>query len=108
MEHRERWLRQVKEREFCELLDTLQQVGQLDERDIEQFKTEFYETRRSTVNVCPGLKLQYRWPAKEATRLDEARMLVKKFDRRVWQAARVWNAEAQWEDVVAGLSDGPV
>lgn len=105
MEHRERWLRQVKEREFSELLDTLQEVGQLDDRDIEQFKIEFYETRRSTVNVCPGLKLQYRWPAKEATRLDEAGMLVKKIDRRVWQAARVWNAEEQWEDIVAGHAD---
>jgi len=105
LEHRHQWLRQVKQPDFGELLDILQQAGQIDERDIEQFKKEFFDTRRSTVNVCPGLKLQYRWPAKEAMRLDEAGLLAKKIDRRVWQAARVWGAEEQWEEVVAGPPD---
>lgn len=84
-EHQD-WIRQVKEEKFDGLLDLLERNGLLTETDRDDFETEFMETDRSTVNVCPGVSLHYRWGRSEALELDASDRLVEEIDDRVREA----------------------
>ena len=101
-EHQE-WIRQVKEDQFEELLDLLGSNGLLTETDREEFATEFFETNRSTVNVCPGISLHYRWDRTKALDLDKNDRLTEEIDERVREAVRTWGAESAWEDIVTEI-----
>jgi len=96
------WIRQVKEDQFDELLDLLARHGFLRETDRDDFETEFMETNRSTVNVCPGVSLHYRWGRSEALGLDESDRFVEEIDERVRDAVRTWGAEDAWSAVLDG------
>ena len=95
------WIRQVKEEQFDELLDLLERNGLLTETDRDDFETEFLETNRSTVNVCPGVSMHYRWSRSEALELDANDHLVKEIDERVGDAVRTWGAEEAWNTVIS-------
>jgi hypothetical protein len=101
-EHQE-WIRQVKEDQFKELLDLMGSNGLLTETDREEFATEFFETNRSTVNVCPGVSLHYRWSRSEARNPDDDDRLTEEIDERVREAVRTWGAESAWEDIVTEI-----
>jgi len=94
------WIRQVKEDQFDELLDLLKSNGLLTETDREEFEEEFFETNRSTVNVCPGVSLHYRWERTEALDLDTNDRLTGAIDERVRAAVRTWRAESEWEAIL--------
>jgi hypothetical protein len=104
-EHQE-WIRQVKEDQFEELLDLLESNGLLTETDREKFEAEFFETNRSTANVCPGISLHYRWDRTEAHDLDENDRLTEEINERVREAVRMWGAEAAWDDVISTADSG--
>jgi hypothetical protein len=93
------WIRQVKEGQFGDLLDLLESRALLTEADRSEFESEFMETNRSTVNVCPGLSLHYRWSRTEALDLDDTDRLTEEIDERVREAVRTWGAEAAWEEI---------
>jgi hypothetical protein len=76
--------------------------GLLTETDREEFGAEFFDTNRSTVNVCPGVSLHYRWSRIEARDLDDNDRLTEEIDERVREAVRTWGAESSWE---AGIVD---
>ena len=97
-EHQD-WIRQVKEEQFDELLDLLERNGLLRETDRDDFETKFKETDRSTVNVCPGVSLHYRWGRSAALDLDDSGRLVEEVDERVRDAVRAWGAEDAWERI---------
>jgi hypothetical protein len=97
-EHQD-WIRQVKEEQFDELLDLLERNGLLTETDRDDFETKFMETDRSTVNVCPGVSLHYRWGRSAALDLDDSGRLVEEVDERVRDAVRAWGAEDAWERI---------
>ncbi len=99
IEHRD-WIRQVKEDQFDELLDLLAVNGLLTAADRDEFVSEFMETNRSTVNVCPGVSLHYRWGRSEALDLDDNDRLTEEIDQRVREAVRTWGAEAEWDSVL--------
>lgn len=103
-EHQE-WIRRVKEEQFGDLLDLLENNGLLTETDREEFGSEFFETNRSTVNVCPGLGLHHRWERLRALDLDDHDRFTEEIDERVREAVRTWGAEADWDDVVRGSSE---
>ena len=106
-EHKE-WIRQVKEEKFEELLDLLGRNRLLTETDRAEFASDFMETNRSTVNVCPGVGLHYRWDRTEALDLDNTGRLTEKIDERVREAVRTWGAEGAWEKVIQGAkSESP-
>ena len=94
------WIRQVKEDQFDELLDLLKSNGLLTETDREEFEEEFFETNRSTVNVCPGVSLHYRWERPKALNLDTNDRLTGAIDERVRAAVRTWGAESEWEAIL--------
>jgi len=96
------WIRQAKEDQFEELLDLLGSNGLLTETDRAEFESEFMETNRSTVNVCPGVSLHYRWDRTEALDLDENDRLTEEIDERVREAVRTWGAEDAWESALEG------
>jgi hypothetical protein len=96
------WIRQVKEEQFDDLLDLLVANGLLTEADRDEFETAFMETNRSTVNVCPGVSLHYRWGRSEALGLDESDRFVEEIDERVRDAVRTWGAEDAWSAVLDG------
>lgn len=93
------WIRQVKEEQFDELLDLLDRNGLLRETDRDDFEAKFMETDRSTVNVCPGVSLHYRWGRSAALDLDDSGRLVEEVDERVRDAVRAWGAEDAWERI---------
>jgi hypothetical protein len=99
-EHQD-WIRQVKEEKFDGLLALLESNGLLRETDRDDFETEFKDTNRSTVNVCPGVSMHYRWPRREALDLDRTDRLTTQIDDRVREAVRTWEAEAEWDSVLA-------
>jgi len=94
------WIRQVKEEQFDELLDLLRSNGLLRETDRDEFDSEFVDTNRSTVNVCPGVSLHFRWGKSEALDLDASDGLVEEIDGCVREAVRTWGAEAKWESAL--------
>jgi hypothetical protein len=96
------WIRQVKEKKFDGLLDLLERNGLLTEAGRDEFESEFMDTGRSTVNVCPGVSLHYRWPRTEALDLDRADRLITQIDDRVREAVRTWGAEDAWSSVLSG------
>lgn len=98
-EHQE-WIRQVKEEQFGDLLDLLENNGLLTETDGEEFGAEFFETDRSTVNVCPGVSMHYRWSRTEALDLDDTDRLTEEIDERAREAVRTWGAESNWDAVI--------
>jgi len=99
-EHQE-WIRQVKEEQFGDLLDLLESNGLLTETDREEFGAEFFETDRSTVNVCPGVSLHYRWDRPRALDLDGNGRLTEEIDERVREAVRIWQVEEAWDSVIS-------
>jgi hypothetical protein len=98
------WIRQVKEDQFAELLDLLEREGLLWETDRNEFESEFMETNRSHVNVCPGVSLHYRWGRTETLDLDDDDRLTDEIDERVREAVRTWGAETAWHGVISSVS----
>ncbi len=95
------WIRNVKEEEFAELSALLDQHGLTDGHDRREFERLFVDSKRSSVNVCPGISLTYRWTGAEAVRLDREGRLVTGVEERIRQAVRTWGAEGAWSAVRA-------
>ena len=99
------WIRQVKDEQFGDLLDLLESNGLLTGADREEFGTEFFETNRSTVNVCPGISMHYWWDRPRALDLDDNDFLMEEADERVREAVRTWGAESAWKSVLEGTRE---
>ena len=99
------WIRQVKDEQFGDLLDLLESNGLLTGADREEFGAEFFETNRSTVNVCPGISMHYWWDRPRALDLDDNDFLMEEADERVREAVRTWGAESAWKSVLEGTRE---
>lgn len=62
---------QYRESEFDELFKKLKKDKIITANDEEELKKEFVETNRDHINLVPGVKLFYKFPLKEAVKLDE-------------------------------------
>jgi hypothetical protein len=95
------WIRKVKEEQFGDLLDLLENNGLLTGTDREEFGMEFFETNRSTVNVCPGIGLHHRWSRAEALDLDKKGRLTEEIGERVREVVRTWGSEQEWNSAIS-------
>jgi hypothetical protein len=65
--------------------------------DVGEVERVTLNSRRKTINVCPGLNLFYRWPLARALQLDEERRFVGDARAKLQQAFSCWG-----QDVAAG------
>ena len=104
-ENEQQWVRQVKEEHFEELLGMLEAHGFINETDRENFDEYFLQTNRSSVNVCPGMSMQFRWPLEDASRMDDQGVLKDEVAARVTEAVAVWGAKDEWEEVIVSTDN---
>jgi hypothetical protein len=75
-------------------------MGSPSETNRAEFGSEFMETNRSAVYVCPGVGLHYRWRRSEARKVDDNDRLTEEIDERVREAARTWGARDAWDSLL--------
>lgn len=71
---------------FLPLFEDLRMEGLLGEHEIPELQKKTTETTRAVINVCPGIKLAYRWPLDKAAELDRRGELEKQVYERASEA----------------------
>jgi len=64
--------------------------GILTANDIRELEERTTNTGRQTINVCPGISLQYRWRLDEAIKIDYKDNFVKEVKARIGDAFSTW------------------
>ena len=77
-------------RMFAKVLQAWCGVGLISEEDVPAIEEVTTETKRTRVNVCPGLVLTYSWSADAAVELDERGEFVDEVRGRLMEAFACW------------------
>jgi len=85
-------IRQVRREDngFEDLSQRLRAHGLIDARDQRNIKKDFIETKRDSVNVCPGFQLIFAWRRAAANRLDRDQRFVEAVRARANEALGTW------------------
>jgi hypothetical protein len=67
-------IRQWKSNEWPKLMEELQKSGQVNQADLNEFEVKF--KKRRTMNLCPGVALEYHWTLNEASTLDDKNQFI--------------------------------
>jgi hypothetical protein len=83
-------LNQVKRADFSKLFVQHEKLKLISKEDKEKLEAEFIETKRQTINICPGVKIKYKWPKLKATELDDRKMFVSDVKSHIDSALDSW------------------
>ena len=75
---------------FKKYVAVLARVGIISENEIARVFKETIQTNRTTINVCPGLSLFYRWQLSNAVDLDKRGAFVDDVRARLQEAFDAW------------------
>jgi hypothetical protein len=81
--------------DYSTLLSRLSDVGMIGDDDVRDFRREFTDTKRNTVNVCPGVTLRFSWKLLEAEILDDRGEFVAQVSGRITEALSLWDQELE-------------
>jgi len=68
----ERDLRQIARDEWKRYLEEWEQDGIISPADVGKIQEDMQQTRRPTLNVCPGLSFRFTWDGEEAAAIDDS------------------------------------
>ncbi len=86
-----REIRRFQREESLELFDQLEADRAIGKAERSALEREFTMTKRSFVDLCPGMEVLWRWPIQEAEELDRQGRLVNLVQERVFEAMSTWN-----------------
>ena len=86
-------LNQVKRAGFSELFAQLEKLKLISNEGKEKLKTEFLDTKRQTMNICPGVTIKYKWSRLKATEFDNRKVFVKEVENHIDSALSTWRSK---------------
>lgn len=89
-QHRQTSAGDQEKRGFLAAFDDLVRHRLASDSDQPAFKKEFIETARREMNICPGIRVNYSWPLKEAAKLDSQGLFAKDVCDRLREALGTW------------------
>jgi hypothetical protein len=97
-EYLEYWSKHVSEirqasrdvSDFAELFDRLKSGRIISEADMAGLKEKFSDTKRQTINVCPGFSVTWSWSLDQAVELDRGGRLAAVVRAKIDEAMTTW------------------
>lgn len=81
---------QVKRENWEAVFAAHRREGLISEENLDELNRQFTSTARRTLNVCPGLRVSFRWPKALAESLDHGDCFVQAVQERVREALVTW------------------
>jgi hypothetical protein len=78
---------------FGNFIELWKHMGLMSIEDVGEVQRLTLNSKRKTVNVCPGLNLYYRWPLTQAVQLDEECRFVDDVRAKLQQAFSCWGQD---------------
>ena len=78
---------------FTKLIELWVKLQLVDPQDVEGIEGMTLKSKRSAVNVCPGVHLYFAWPLSQAVEMDEAGRFSSEVKDRLGQAFATWGQE---------------
>jgi hypothetical protein len=77
--------------EFHSFFESLKGEGLIADEDMPKLDDKFTQTKRNSINVCPGLSISFRWTRDEACELDAKGEFVDAVRSRIEEALSTWD-----------------
>lgn len=83
-------LNQVKRADFQKLFGKYEKLQLILKEDKDKLEKEFLGTKRQTVNICPGVKMKYKWSKLKATAFDDKKLFVNEVKSHIDSGLGTW------------------
>jgi len=75
---------------FLKAFDNLIHAGLASENDRADFNKHFKDTKRTTMNICPGLRIKYEWTLGDAEKMDKENRFASNVKQRFNEGLSAW------------------
>ena len=91
-----RLISQVQRNNFITLFQKLKDENLISEEDIPKLEEKFINSKRLTLNICPGLALYYYWSKPKAIELDSQNRFEEEVRFRIQEAIVTWGQQPKF------------
>lgn len=91
-----RLISQVQRNNFITLFQKLKDENLISEEDIPKLEEQFINSKRQTLNICPGLALYYSWSKPKAIELDSQDRFEEEVRFRIQEAIVTWGLQPKF------------
>ena len=91
-----RLISQVHRSNFITLFQELKDKNLISEEDIPKLEEQFINSKRQTLNICPGLALYYSWSKPKAIELDSQDRFEEELRFRIQEAIVTWGQQPKF------------
>lgn len=87
---------QVQRNNFITLFQELKNECLISEEDVSKLEENFINSKRQTLNLCPGLKLEFSWSKSKAIELDSKGHFEEEVKLRIHEAIGTWGQQLEF------------